>query len=93
MSALTTVVKQGNRGAESFDREKLHGSIYAACLSVQSVDGLAKDTAERVCNTLTDWLRNKPEVTSSDIRHQVTKALEPLHPDAAYLYKHHKQMI
>lgn len=93
MSSPATVIKHGRRGAEVFDRQKLHDSIYAACLSVQSVDGLAKDTAERVCNVLTDWLKNKPEITSSDIRRQVTKALEPLHPDAAYLYKHHKQMI
>jgi transcriptional regulator NrdR family protein len=88
-----TVIKQGRRAAEPFDRPKLLQSVYAACLSVQSVDGLAKDTAERVCDYLTAWLENKPEVTSSDIRRQVTKALEPLHPDAAYLYKHHKQMI
>jgi hypothetical protein len=93
MSALATVIKRGRRGPESFDRAKLHDSVYAACLSVQSVDGLAKDTAERVCSVLTDWLKNKPEVTSSDIRRQAVKALEPLHPDAAYLYKHHKQMI
>jgi len=93
MNMLATVIKHGRRSAESFDREKLYESVYAACLSVQSVDGLAKDTAERVCNVLADWLKNKPEITSSDIRRQVTKALEPLHPDAAYLYKHHKQMI
>ncbi|HSW90719.1 MAG TPA: ATP cone domain-containing protein [Candidatus Saccharimonadales bacterium] len=93
MSALATVIKQGRRGTESFDRGKLYESVYAACLSVQSVDGLARDTTECVCNILTDWLENKLEITSSDIRRQVAKALEPLHPDAAYLYKHHKQMI
>lgn len=93
MITPATVIKHGRRVAEPFNRAKLQESVYAACLSVQSVDGLAKDTAERVCNLLTDWLENKPEVTSSDIRRQVAKALEPLHPDAAYLYKHHKQMI
>ena len=93
MSTTVTVIKHARRGTEPFNRSKLHDSVYAACLSVQSVDGLASDTAERVCSILTDWLENKPEVTSNDIRRQVTKALEPLHPDAAYLYKHHKQMI
>ena len=87
------VIKRGSRITEPFNRTKLRDSIYATCLSVRSLDGLASDTADSVCDSIAAWLENKPEITSSDIRRQAASALEKLHPDAAYLYKHHKQMI
>jgi len=87
------VVKQGSRVTEPFNRSKLHDSIYATCLSVRSLEGIANDTADSVCDKLATWLENKPEITSSDIRRQATAILEKLHPDAAYLYKHHKRII
>ena len=93
MASTTTVIKRGSRMPELFSRAKLQASIYAACLSVRSLDGLAKDTSESVCNSVVDWLHNKPDITSGDIRRQAEKALAVLHPDAAYLYKHHKQII
>lgn len=93
MATATNVIKRGSRIPESFNRSKLQASIYAACLSVRSLDGLSKDTAESVCNSVADWLQDKPDITSSDIRRQAEKALATLHPDAAYLYKNHKRII
>lgn len=94
MGAAIDVVKRGGkRPSEPFNRDKLHASIYATCLSVRSLDGHAADTATHVCSVVTTWTSNKPEVTSTDIRHQATKALERVHPDAAYLYKHHKRIM
>lgn len=93
MAAATSVIKRGSRIPESFNRSKLEASIYAACLSVRSLDGLAKDTSKSVCNSVVDWLHDKPDITSGDIRRQAEKALAVLHPDAAYLYKHHKQLL
>lgn len=93
MAAATNVIKRGSRIPESFNRSKLQASIYATCLSVRSLDGLSKDTAESVCNSVANWLHDKPDVTSGDIRRQAEKALATLHPDAAYLYKNHKQII
>lgn len=91
--AVDVVKRGGKRPNEPFSRDKLHASVYASCLSVRSLDGHAHDTASHVCNLVISWADNKPEVTSTDIRRQATKALETLHPDAAYLYKHHKQII
>lgn len=93
MALAVDVVKHGKRPSEGFSRDKLHASIYATCLSVRSLDGHATDTAQHVCDVVIAWADNKPEVTSADIRRQAVKALEPVHPDAAYLYKHHKQIM
>ncbi len=91
--AVDVVKRGGKRPNEAFDHSKLHASIYASCLSVRSLEGHADDTAKHVCNVVVSWIDNKPEVTSADIRRQAAKALETLHPDAAYLYKHHKQIM
>ncbi len=91
--AVDVVKRGGKRPTEQFNRDKLHASIYAACLSVRSLDGLAHDTATKVCDIVVAWTDNKPEITSADIRRQASKALETFHPDAAYLYKHHKRIM
>ncbi len=91
--AVDVVKRRGKRPAEKLSRDKLHASIYATCLSVRSLDGHAKDTADHVCNIVLSWADNKSEVTTDDIRQQASSALEKVHPDAAYLYKHHKQII
>lgn len=93
MALAVDVVKRGNRRSETFSHDKLHSSIYATCLSVRSLDGHATDTATHVCKLVVAWADNKPEITSADIRRQAASALEHVHPDAAYLYKHHKQII
>ena len=90
---IIVIKRDGHRPSEKFDKDKLHHSIIAACLSVRSLEGHAHDTANRVCDSVLSWLGNKSEVTSADIRHQATSALEILHPDAAYLYKHHRVII
>lgn len=93
MSGATIVKRQGDRPSESYERSKLHASILAACLSVRTPEGHAEATAEAVCDAVTDWLARKPEVTSDDIRRKATEALMAFHPDAAYLYKHHRLVI
>ena len=91
--AVDVVKRSGKRPPEQLSRDKLHTSIYATCLSVRSLDGHAKDTADHVCNIVLSLADNKSEVTSADIRGAAASALETVHPDAAYLYKHHKQII
>ena len=91
--AVDVVKRRGKRPLEQFDPKKLHASVYATCLSVRSPEGHADDTARHVCNLVVSWADNKSEITSTDIRKQTAKALENIHPDAAYIYKHHKQMM
>jgi transcriptional regulator NrdR family protein len=90
---IDIVKRAGQRPSEPFDRRKLHASILAACLSVNCPAGEAEMTAASVCDALTHWLATKPEVTSADIRRRATETLEQHHPEAAYLYKHHRLVI
>ncbi len=84
------VIKRGTHNSEVFDPVKLHQSVSAACLSVRALDGEAHMVAERVCKHIIDWLMTKTEVTSADIRRVASKYLSIYHPEAAYLYEHHR---
>ncbi|MDX2776486.1 ATP cone domain-containing protein [Streptomyces caniscabiei] len=87
------IKRDGERESERFDRDKLHSSIRAACLSVRSPEGEAEMVATKVCDAVVQWLRLRPEVTSSDLRRKATQTLQIHHPEAAYLYKHHRLVI
>ncbi len=91
--AVDVVKRQGKRTMEAFDRDKLQASVYAACLSVRSPEGHARQTAEHVCDVVVAWSANKHVITSDDIRRQAAKALAPHHPEAAYLYQHHRVIL
>lgn len=91
MSLTVDIVKrQGRRGSEAFIQEKLHASIVAACLSVRTPIGQAESIARKVTEDVMDWLEDRPEVTSHDIRRVATRHLHTHHPDAAYLYQQYK---
>lgn len=91
--AIDIVKREGRRPSERFDRNKLHASIRAACLSVRTPDGEAELITTKVCDALIIWLKTKPEVTSSDLRRKATETLQTFHPEAAYLYKHHRLVM
>lgn len=91
--AIDIVKREGRRPSESFNRDKLHASVRAACLSVRTPDGEAELIAEKVCDTLVIWLQTKPEVTSNDLRRKAAQTLDTFHPEAAYLYKHHRLVM
>lgn len=94
MSALSYVVKRrGKRPTEAFSREKLHASIIAVCLSVHTPEGQAETSAKAVCDVVMLWLKDKPEVTSEDIRRKAADVLAKYDPEAAHLYKHHHMVI
>lgn len=90
---IDIIKRNGKRSSEPFNRDKLYASIQAACLSVRTPQGEAELLANNVCDQVSNWLSEKPEVTSDDIRRQATNALHTFHPEAAYLYKHHRLVI
>ena len=95
MSApLIDVVKRdGKRLTEPFNRDKLHSSVLAALLSVRSPHGEAETAARSVCDIVIAWTDNKPEITSHDVRRIAAGHLDRIHPEAAYLYKHHRLVL
>lgn len=93
MDIVHIIKREGARHTERFDRNKLHSSVQAACLSVRSPEGEAEVIAKKVCDAVIHWLSTRSEVTSSDLRRKATETLSIHHPEAAYLYKHHRLVI
>lgn len=92
--AITHVVKNSHhRHPEPFDRHKLHQSIVAACLASGAPTGHAESMARRVVENVEAWLENRPEVTSNDIRRVASQNLRTFHPDASFLYEHHRSTL
>lgn len=87
---INIVKRNGQRPTESFDAEKLKASIEAACLSAGAAPGHAESIARAVVHDMDEWLANRPEVTSHDLRRTASRTLKNHHPDAAYLYEQHR---
>lgn len=86
---MNHVVKRKNH-TEPYDQRKLYASIYASCLAVREPEGSAELIAERVVTDFEKWLASKHEVTAHDVRRIASQYLNAYHPDAAYIYKHHR---
>ena len=50
-----TVFKRGKRPPEDFDAKKLRASLYAACLSAKSPEGLARNLADQAAREVEAW--------------------------------------
>lgn len=87
---IDIVKRGGQRPSESFAREKLYNSVLAACLSVRTAPGQAESIARTVTDNVIEWLEERPEVTSHDLRRVAARHLKTHHPDAAYLYEQHR---
>lgn len=81
------VIKHNTHDSEHFDPVRLHSSIFRACLAVRAFEGEAHDAAERVCKHVIDWLENKTEVSSEDVRRVAARNLATYHPEASYMYE------
>jgi hypothetical protein len=90
LASLMHIIKRLSGDVEPYDQRKLYDSIYAACLAVHTPLGEAEVTAAKICEHVLEWLKNKLEVTSLDVRHRTAKHLEVYNPDAAYTYLHHR---
>lgn len=93
MSEVAVIKRDGKRPTEHFNDEKLHGSIYAACLSVRAAEGEAHRIASEILAAAKAWCHDHPEVTSHDLRRVATEQLSRFHPEAAYLYQHHRLVL
>lgn len=76
----------GRRPSEAFDREKFTRSIVATCRSLKVPDGQAEEIATLTAQDLDNWLADKAEITSSDLRRIGAEKLARYHTQAAYLY-------
>ena len=79
------IIKKAKQ-TEHYQRDKLHSSIKASCMSSLEFVGASELNAELVCNHVEKWLENKEEVTSADIRRVAGSGLFKYNPSAAYVY-------
>lgn len=88
------VVKSNTRHeSEKFNPLKLHGSLMAACLSTRTLEGEASMIAQRTTEKVINWLANKVEVTSDDVRRVACANLQIYQPEAAYVYERYKTSL
>ncbi len=87
------VIKRSSKDIQAFDGSKLESSITAACLAVRAFEGEAVNVAQRVRADVSRWLSDKSEVTSADIRRVASECLQVYHPEAAYMYEHHRLIV
>jgi transcriptional regulator NrdR family protein len=88
------VKRHGHRAqSEHFDYDKMRRSIIAACLSCGVPEGHSESIGRHITDDVVEWLKDKPEVTSEDLRRTATRFLKTHHPDAAYLYEHHRSTL
>lgn len=85
------VVKRGGH-SEEYDERKFYASIFAASLMLREPSTTAELVAEKVTTSMNNWIRNKHEVTSDDLRRKGSEFLEFYNPDAAYIFKHQRNM-
>ena len=90
---IGVIKRSGKRPSEAFSRNKLQGSIQAACLSVKSPEGEAAQISRIVSDLVSSWCRGRHAVTSHDLRRVASSHLSHLHPEAAYLYQQHQYVL
>lgn len=93
MTHESAIIIKRHDKREVFNRNKLYESIIKACLAVRTSEGSAVTAANAVCEVVTTWLHERPEVTSDDIKRVAAQALTNHNPEAAYFYTHHKHIV
>jgi hypothetical protein cdivTM7_00107 len=89
---MRMVMKSGGE-VEKFNYKKLQKSLNETFLIVKSPEGQSNEFVRKTLLEFAVWQRNKPEITSGDIRRQTADILQKIHPEAAYVYKNFKSII
>lgn len=88
---MKRVVKRRGH-TEDYDERKLYASVFRACTVVSMPMTEAELVAASVCRDMAGWLDDKHEITSRDIFREVGKHLEAYNSEAAYMYKHFRNV-
>jgi len=88
---MTIIVKRRGH-KEKFDERKIYASCYAACLSSHLDRSYTEKACEAVTRHVKSWMKNKREVSSSQIFKMVEKVLRKYDKDAAFMYKTHRDI-
>lgn len=84
------VKRKGHK--EPFDSKKLYASIFAACMSLRMTDQEAELISENVTYKVEQLIKDKKEIASSEIHRHAAGFLNRYNPEAAFMYKHHRDI-
>lgn len=87
----THVVKRRGH-EEQFDSKKLYASVYFACASVRMPQGECELTSDAVTKEVMKKLEKKSEINSHQIAKLAQSQLKMYNPDAAYMYRTHRDI-
>ncbi len=90
---MEIIIYKKSQQQEEFCWDKLGTSIEKSCLAVGHQPEQAKLFATQVCHQLKDWLADKTEITSHDLRHQTQQLLTNFSPKASQYYQTFNQII
>jgi len=85
------IVKRGGH-LENFDERKLYASVYAAALAARVTDAEAELLAQNTAKHIVNWIETRQEVNSGELQEAAYDFLKEYLPNAAYLYRHHKDL-
>ena len=84
------VKRKGHK--EPFDEKKIYASVYSACLTLRMSDEEAETISQMVTDEINSEIKATNEISSEQLQTAVAKSLKKYHPDAAYIYKTHKDV-
>lgn len=78
------VKRKGHK--EDFDDRKVYASVYAAALNSHYDEVSAENVAALIADHMEDWLHDRAEVKSSEIRKEIINTLNDIDEDVALMY-------
>lgn len=77
---------------EAFDIKKLYASLYAACRSIRMSEPESEMLADKISREIEKSIEKAQAVSSNEIFRLGEKHLSAHNPEAAYMYKHHRDI-
>lgn len=89
---MKTVIKSSGE-VQEFDYKKIQKNLELTFKMLKTPEGQAQQFTRQTLLTFAKWQKDKPEITTEDIRRQIGKILKNIYPDAAYIFKNFKSII
>jgi len=93
MTYIVTHHSQKDLAAEGYDQARLHATVVRSLVAQRSPLGQAESFAKLTVAKVEQWLRDKTEITSRELRTETARALAEFDADAAYFYQTENQII
>ena len=74
---------------ERFDERKVYGSVYAACASSHYDEARCEKTAGQITEKIKKFIKNKKEISSTEIRKKIESELKKKDEELAFFYEQH----